>query len=163
MGLDMYFWAERVCEPSFTKEKDEFTDQLKDSFAGKILGKFPPQSVTYEIGYWRKANAIHSWFVEKCQGGVDECQRAYVPWGSLMELKASCKEVLADRSKADELLPTQSGFFFGDTSYDVNYFDDILHTVKVIEELEASLKDADQITEHGTPNMNWVFYYQSSW
>ena len=26
------------------------------------------------VAYWRKANAIHSWFVENCQDGVDECQ-----------------------------------------------------------------------------------------
>ena len=30
--------------------------------------------VRTEAGYWRKANQIHGWFVNKCQDGVDDCQ-----------------------------------------------------------------------------------------
>jgi len=26
-----------------------------------------------EVGYWRKANHIHKWFVDNVQNGVDEC------------------------------------------------------------------------------------------
>ncbi len=26
-----------------------------------------------EVGYWRKANQIHNWFVKNVQGGVDDC------------------------------------------------------------------------------------------
>ena len=32
-----------------------------------------PYSITEEVGYWRKANQIHNWFVENVQNGVDDC------------------------------------------------------------------------------------------
>ena len=31
-----------------------------------------------KAGYWRKANAIHQWFVEHVQDGSDDCQNDYV-------------------------------------------------------------------------------------
>ena len=27
-----------------------------------------------EVGYWRKANAIHKWFVDNVQDGNDDCK-----------------------------------------------------------------------------------------
>ena len=29
--------------------------------------------VSFEAGYWRKASAIHKWFVDNCQEGDDDC------------------------------------------------------------------------------------------
>ena len=26
-----------------------------------------------DVGYWRKANQIHNWFVQNVQGGEDDC------------------------------------------------------------------------------------------
>jgi hypothetical protein len=46
------------------------------------------------VAYWRKANAIHRWFVENVQNGIDECQRSRVTRDQLRSLVASCKEVL---------------------------------------------------------------------
>lgn len=40
-------------------------------------------------------------------------------------LLSRCNQVLKDRSKASELLPTMSGFFFGSTEYDEHYFKDV--------------------------------------
>lgn len=34
---------------------------------------YPWRSLTEEVGYWRKANQIHNWFVENVQNGVDDC------------------------------------------------------------------------------------------
>ena len=48
-------------------------------------------SVSVEVAYWRKANAIHNWFVENCGGGVDECQ--------LMEISKVQLEKLLDTAK----------------------------------------------------------------
>lgn len=36
------------------------------------------QILSVPIRYWRKANAIHNWFVENIANGVDECQEIYV-------------------------------------------------------------------------------------
>ena len=100
--------------------------------------------------YWRKANAIHKWFVEKCQGGVDECQQTVVTRAQLEELVDLCKQVLANNDLAEQLLPTQSGFFFGSTDYNLWYFEDLKRTV---EEVETILLNVN----------NKKFIYQSSW
>ena len=52
----------------------------------------------------------------------------------LEELLELCKKVNADNSLAEELLPSASGFFFGGTGYDEWYFNDINHTIEIIEE-----------------------------
>jgi len=48
-----------------------------------------------ELGYWRKANAIHAWFVKNVQNGIDECQEANVTREQLTELKSLCERVIA--------------------------------------------------------------------
>ena len=60
-------------------------------------------------------------------------------------------KTIKDCSICEELLPTQSGFFFGSTSYDEYYVDDINLT---IENLENVLKIVDWNTE-------FVYYYAS--
>ena len=49
--------------------------------------------------------------------------------------------VLEDSSVAEELLPTQDGFFFGDTGYDEWYWNDLQHTVKG---LDAILRNVEE-------------------
>lgn len=104
-----------------------------------------------ELIYWRKANQIHGWFVDMYMNGVDECQIVYISWGVLQDLKDICKQVLEDRSRAEELLPTREGCFFGSYEYDENYFMDLEVTVKKIESL-----DLDDISDCD-------LYYQASW
>lgn len=53
-----------------------------------------------EIGYWRKANAIHKWFVENVQDGNDDCKDAYVSEEKLQELSKTIDKVL----KASKLI-----------------------------------------------------------
>ena len=36
--------------------------------------RFPHGSIIDEVGYWRKANQIHNWFVNHVQHGVDDCE-----------------------------------------------------------------------------------------
>ena len=98
------------------------------------------------VVYWRKANAIHKWFVD-LSGEEDNCQRIYVSGKNLKELVDLCKKVLRKHKLASELLPTQSGFFFGSTEYDEYYFDDLKSTVE-------KLKDIDEDGE---------YVYQASW
>ena len=84
-----------------------------------------------EVGYWRKANQIHKWFVDNVQRGTDNCADYYLDKNTLKELKAICKEVLKDPTKAEELLPAQEGFFFGSTEYDEWYFNNIQDTIEI--------------------------------
>jgi hypothetical protein len=56
---------------------------------------------TQEVGYWRKANAVHGWFVRECANGVDECQEIPVSKIKLLELQAHCLIALMKRKEEE--------------------------------------------------------------
>jgi hypothetical protein len=149
MGLDMYLYAERYIS--------EYTDKEMQSEVESIV-KMPGKVnyVTSEVLYWRKANAIHNWFVKNVQDGVDDCKKYYVPMEKLIELRDTLKEILENKDKVEELLPHMQGFFFGSYNYDEYYFEEITRTemelTKLIDDLcKVNLGDG------------YSFYYQSSW
>lgn len=115
------------------------------------------------VGYWRKVNAVHNWFVENAQHGVDDCGYYEVPEYLLEELLNLCRDIKAsvsyvngnkvvDQLVASEYLPTRSGFFFGDTSYDEWYLKGIDDTIEILSEVLTS-------TDFGTQ----MIIYSSSW
>jgi hypothetical protein len=105
-----------------------------------------------EVGYWRKANAIHRWFVDNVQNGVDDCGEYKVTAEQLIQLRDECNQVLNDSSLAESLLPTQPGFFFGGTEYNDGYVYDLENTVEIINDiLENKQYCLDDL------------YYSSSW
>jgi hypothetical protein len=105
-----------------------------------------------EIISWRKANAIHKWFVDNVQDGVDDCGKYKVTKEHLIQLHNTCNNILVDPNLAEQLLPTQSGFFFGNTDYDMWYYNDIEKTKHAI----------DEILEY-KPYYLEELYYSSSW
>jgi len=132
MGLDMYLSGKRyLSEYSGAGDVDKIQaiNELLDIESDDDYGT---QEVSVRVAYWRKANAIHNWFVRECQGGVDECQSAYVSREKLLELHGICAKVLLNNNSAiaAELLPTAGGFFFGETSYDEWYFSGIEYTAE---------------------------------
>lgn len=120
----------------------------------KVEGFDVCESITVrgEVIYWRKANAVHNWFVENVQDGVDECQNAWVSTDKLKELLQQVEWVLEDQDRAESILPTTSGFFFGDTNYGQSYIDDLEHTR---DKLKVLLEDPDVD--------KYDYYYHSSW
>ena len=138
MGLDMYL-LQRI----YPNEKNK----VKLTVEGKT-GPIDPEQVSYTVsdaGYWRKANAVHGWFVENCQNGRDDCQEAEVTYEQFRELRRLCVEVI--ETKNHGLLPPRSGVFFGSTEIDEDYFDELRETIKIIDALDP---DGD-------------YYYLSSW
>jgi len=93
--------------------------------------------------YWRKANAIHGFFCDKCNNGEEiNCTPVPVPIEELKNLYEICKEILEteengkiDRKVAEELLPTRSGCFFGSQEYDESYIQDLKETKEFLEEI----------------------------
>ena len=93
--------------------------------------------ISCEIGYWRKANAIHKWFVDNVQGGNDNCGSYYVSLEQLKELHDLCLKALKDEDST--LLPPSSGFFFGSTDIDDWYWKYIQDTVNILESFSKKL------------------------
>lgn len=93
--------------------------------------------------YWRKSNHIHNWFAKKLYsvGEEDNCNPKKFSSKLLDELQSTCQKVLANRKKANKLLPTASGFFGGSIDYDEYYFHDVERTIKEIDALKEKYKD----------------------
>ena len=154
MGLDMYLSGKRYMSKYFDKEDTARIEKVNEIFGleGIEDGDYSAQEVSFRVGYWRKANQIHNWFVANVQDGVDDCDEYCVTREMLAKLVEDCKEVLKNRDRASEVLPTSNGFFFGGTDYDEWYFGDLEYTVERIEKILA-----DKALEKCT------FYYQASW
>jgi len=110
-----------------------------------------------EVGYWRKANAIHHWFVVNVQYGEDDCRYYEVTREHLLALEEKV-ELALEAFKAKNFtdceyhLPTQGGFFFGSTDYDDWY--------------ETALQDTLLVVQNALNQTDWendILLYQSSW
>lgn len=168
MGLDMYLLGKVYIGGRYNKIiTDKFEYDTKTSFSVD-RGEKPNivtlptdkiSEIVYDIGYWRKANQIHGWFVKNVQGNTDDCKEYFVDTEKLDELKSICNKLLStkDREDAEELLPATSGFFFGDTDintddYWQNYWEDLEYTIKII---DTALEYIDKY--------GMCIYYTSSW
>jgi len=155
MGLDMHLYAEKYVSGydfSSDEDKEMFKDICKTIGADEFRDKETPSlTVKLTVGYWRKANAIHGWFVKNIQQNEDDCGDYYISREELEILRTTCKDVLNDTSKAGELLPPNAGFFFGSQDIDEWYLSDLQHTIDIIDKLEKSMPK------------DWQVIYHSSW
>lgn len=73
--------------------------------------KFPWMRIHEEVGYWRKANQIHNWFVENIQDGVDDCHyHREVTEEDLNDLLIVCERVLDSCEMVDGEIQNGSKF-----------------------------------------------------
>lgn len=155
MGLDMHLRREHyVMNWDHNPEEKRF--DITVTRGGKPYSIDPKKIcyITEEVMYWRKFNALHNWMVNHCGDGVDECQRIYVSNDDLVDLYNILKEVSVNHDKAEELLPTVSGFFFGGTEYDEYYFDQVENTIKELRPYIQDIHEGSSSTD---------FIYQASW
>lgn len=153
MGLDMYLYKKNYVKNwdfMGPEERHEITI-TKNGEEVKTINKEKIVYIIEELAYWRKFNALHKWFVDNCQEGIDDCRNAYVDRSDLETLLNTLREVSADHSKASELLPVGYGFFFGSDQYDEYYFANVDDTIKTLEEIIKNDADVCEYT------------YSSSW
>mgnify|MGYP006291115573 FL=1 len=150
MGLDMYLYK-RTYVTNDEWVKPQHRTEVEFKRAGESKDSSKVRYIIEEEGYWRKANAIHRWFVENVQGGNDDCKEYPVSREKLVQLKRDCEVALTGQLMAESVMPTQEGFFFGSTEYDEYYTEDLKHTIAVV---DGALKDVDAMSD---------FYYASSW
>lgn len=194
MGLDMFLWRmkkqkgktfDEVMEIKRKLDNEEIKGVEKENlkmymFHTKLENiNYEYDSLFKEVYYWRKANAIHQWFVDNIQNGNDDCEDYRVTQKDLQILIDTLKEVYnslcnkemitkkvqdgsieyetkvfkeEDLEIAKQLLPTQEGFFFGGTEYDEYYF----------EQIKDTLNDLQIINECFDFENNYLIY-GSSW
>lgn len=174
MGLDMYLYANKYIN-------DENVDQIK-----KLAGtnNIPNPHITKSInvrqlvGYWRKVNAVHGWFIDRIASGVDECQEIYVSREQLENLRHDCIVALAnpdrdyqienqkvfyqlcdylnkletpiDPATYENPVPPVDGFFFGSNELTEYYYSQLEYTIDLI----TNLLELDD---------DFSFEYQASW
>jgi len=168
MGLDMYLTKKIYVGGNYQHNKVTGSiDILKD---GKPLA-VNLSKVTYigeHVIYWRKANAIHNWFVSEVQNGVDECMPHWVSFTQLQSLSNLCQKTLNfltncsmidkevnvgwssskgqltetiqvyDVEPGDLPIAPITGFFFGSSIIDEGFVHDLEYTIKSISELDPN-------------------------
>lgn len=152
-----------------SKNEDEFKDAIwndfygigkkdhkKDTFKGCIsdeqLNDYTFEIDKYfiydkeEIAYFRKSNQLRNWIVQNTDYSEDDdCVNLAITRDCLRTLLNDIDNVLSNHSKAEELLPTKSGFFFGSTEYDEYYFDDLRYIREQLESIINTTTDDDII------------------
>ena len=153
MGLDMYLYKKH-----YVKNWDWMADHEKHTISvkkgKKKLDHIKPDRVCYvveEVMYWRKFNALHKWFVDNVQEGVDDCKESFVDESDLKMLLETLTYVLENKDTAENILPTAQGFYFGNDEMDDNYWNYVKSTI-------IQLKDLLEEDNKGAS-----FYYRSSW
>jgi hypothetical protein len=160
MGLDMYLevrkYVSRVdfSSPGNYTNSQEYASLIANAPAGiDKYTDFGGINISYPVAYWRKANAIHGWFVQNVQGGEDNCGSYYVPREKLIELRDLCKAAAAQPAMAGDILPPTIGFFFGGSEIDEWYLEDLKNTIVMIDHALSVVPD----------DIEYSFYYSSSW
>ena len=167
MGLDMYLnvrkYVSKLDYSDWDRNTDEWpppTSQMFRSLEADAptgltkYSDFGGIEVSYPVAYWRKANAIHGWFVNECAGGVDECQPIYVPREKLVELRDLCKSAVSEPAMAGDILPPTPGFFFGTYEIDEWYMEDLNKTIEMLDHILSLIPEEE---------FDWSFIYQASW
>ena len=171
MGLDMYLYASKYVSGSkYTRDEEgnlSINDNPEIDEVIDVVGlsredldeDYPSAGISVKILQWRKANAIHQWFVDNVQDGEDDCKEYYVGRDNLESLLETLGEVIkakeageADESTLEDILPTASGFFFGGTEYDDYYWSEVHRTYEALKKILSNPKFN-----------NFDFEYTSSW
>ena len=96
--------------------------------------KYGYDRIMDQVGYWRKANQIHNWFVENVQDGEDDCRyHREVTEDDLQDLLSMCEKIKEIAILKDA--PVVSGYQFSNGQATTLYEDG------------AQIVNADEIEE----------------
>jgi hypothetical protein len=164
MGLDIYFHKTKRTEwERFQNEMTAYENLPKDE---QTDGSNPSRDFgPKQIGYFRKVNFLMSFF-----NYDGNCEYKEIGRERLQALRDACAEIAkmkpvryevtqyayggtdkvkvysdADKKRCAELLPTQSGFFFGNTDYDQSYFYDVKEVFIWVDGVLSDLADDEVV------------------
>ena len=170
MGLDIYFHKTAHTEwERYQKDLAAYENLPED---GKSMDNHPDNNFHPEdIGYFRKVNFLMEFFhyegnCEYKEIGRDELERLRKVTKEIVRMKPVVHRVKAvvlpgggglgpaeeeneyseaDKRRCAEILPTQSGFFFGSTEYDTWYFHDVREVYNWVDEVLDNLADDEVV------------------
>ena len=170
MGLDIYFHKTKRTEWNEVKSKIDAFNELPEEEQTKQY-----ESETYptknfdpdEIGYFRKVNFLMEFFHYE-----GNCEYQEIAKSELEALQDACLEISkmkpsqvvyvkaehqwdkdrvetvlseTDKARCAEILPTQSGFFFGNTDYNQWYLDDVKDVLAWVTGVLVNLADDEVV------------------
>lgn len=134
-----------------------------------------------EIGYWRKANHIHKWFVKNVQGDTDDCGVYPVTKNQLRELYELCRKVKKECNLVDGIVNNGYSYANGIKTYNTKP-GKVLENPEIAEKLlptqegfffgstdydEYYMQDIESTIDIIEPLLKKeeqdTFYYHSSW
>jgi len=141
MGLDMYLNSTNRTNHSIEElqaiDHDTLTPESPEAAPFLPLREYEYMrdvySIFHEVAYWRKFNALHNWFVQRVQGGIDECQLSEIHKDTLTALIDDLRAV--SNGETVEVLEPVSGFFFGSTDKDEYYLERINKALNTFEKI----------------------------
>ena len=142
----MYLSAKRYLF-SFNEHDKALADKIDAEVGLNSLGR--TTEISREAFYWRKAWAIHHWFVVNAQYGEDDCKEYWVERNKLGELLDTLKRVDENPSLAEDILPLQA--------------DDDQGKEWELEQVRRTIPALDKLLNDENLKEHWDFYYQSSW
>lgn len=135
MGLDMYL----SCN---SKRLTDEVFEAQDAAGYQATSDWEkPHGI---IGYWRKDNAIHQWFVDNVQSGEDDCHSYEVSPEQLAKLKEACDDVL----EASTLVPGKV----------VNYIDIDHDGKRVTHYTDGNVIEDDSVAKRLLPTQEGFFF-----
>lgn len=160
MGLDIFFKKHRnsnlQIERAFDKFWDKFNEDMPVSEVRALAEKLgitdrltikeceyggqpfvdASRNDTEEAAYFRKHNHLIPYF-----GYGENCSNLTISRNQLEQFIEDAKEVLSHEGKDDfqqvaaELIPTESGFFFGSVEYDEWYCNDLRDNIEAFQSI----------------------------
>jgi len=180
MGLDMYLTKKTYIGAKY--EHREVTGTVEISVRGEKL-PIDFNRIMYieeEAGYWRKANAIHAWFVENVQGGEDDCKQYYVSRDNMQRLLETVNLVLENSELVKGVVSNGKQWTLEDGWKEILDTGEVLLDTTVAERMLPSqsgfffgstdydeyyvqdLRDTKEIIEKALAEQG-DYYYESSW
>ena len=186
MGLDMYLYASKYESRMEGRNKQEevenfYPEDLKKIGKEIFKSNFMSKITRYQIGYWRKFNALQGYFTRMVEDDHELLHGIYVSEDDIKELiktmekvKKALKECPTRTIKicngwangektyidvkvyecevAEELLPPSSGFCYGSEYIDDYYVEDLNYAIKLFKKALKLSQDLD-----------YDIIYEASW
>ena len=172
MGLDMNLYRRVRLDNNLEltgRRGKAVEDVVLNGQRDKNVGRATHYELTTAVCYWRKFNALHKYFADNFGGDEDNCVDMYLEIDDirklLMTLRDLRKQIKQDKDGnvintdiCKEMLPTQDGFFFGDTEYDKYYVMDIDDTIEM---LSGVIEDHAKMVEADVNEYDISYFYRA--